>query len=236
MNFRRNMPAERAAHDGRIPVSAVVFDYGNVLCHPQTPSDVESMALVSGIAAPRFQELYWKFRLPYDRADLNAEMYWNSVAREGGLTFSREQIAKLILLDSKGWSRQNDAAIQWAKQLRGAGFPLAILSNMPFEISRYLTQHCDWFSCFNHHIFSCDVHRAKPEPAIYTACLEALKLAPEQVLFLDDIAVNIEAASSLGIHALLFDTVEGTSARVKQRFDVPVPSLTDDRGAVGIGT
>ena len=65
----------------------------------------------------------------------------------------------------------------------------------------------------------------KPDAAIYRACLESLGVAPEETLFLDDLAHNIEAATKLGIHSVLFDEIEQVTARVAERFDVPVPDF-----------
>lgn len=220
------MQIDRSTGNGRIPLRGVIFDYGNVLCHPQPTTDVENMAQVCGMTVPRFREAYWKFRMAYDRSDLNADSYWNSVAGEAGLDFSREQIAKVMELDAKSWSHANKAVVQWVEQLREAGLRLAILSNMPFDISRYLMAQCDWFSYFHHLVFSCDVGRAKPESAIYQSCLQTLDLAADDVLFFDDIAANIASATSLGIHSLLFDTLEQTSARAGERFDIAAPEET----------
>ena len=80
-----------------IPIRGVIFDYGNVLCYKQRPSDVDSMAQVCGIAVPRFQQLYWRFRMAYDRADLTAQTYWQAVAGEEEIALSPEQLARLII-------------------------------------------------------------------------------------------------------------------------------------------
>jgi FMN phosphatase YigB (HAD superfamily) len=66
----------------------------------------------------------------------------------------------------------------------------------------------------------------KPDPAIYQICLEKLNVAAAEVLFLDDIVANVDGASALGIHGLIFDTVEQTVARVKERFEIPVPDFS----------
>jgi putative hydrolase of the HAD superfamily len=219
------MGESRTLEDGKIRLRAVVFDYGNVLCQPQQPSDVEVMATVCGLPVARFQQLYWKLRVPYDRGELNGEAYWAAVAAEHGRVLDGQQVSELTTLDAKSWSRPNRATIEWVKQLRRAGLGLGILSNMPFEISRYLMAHCEWLALFDSFTFSCDVGQVKPDPAIYQICLKKLKLAAAEVLFLDDIAANVEGACALGIHGLIFDTVEQTVARVKQRFEIPVPDF-----------
>jgi putative hydrolase of the HAD superfamily len=206
------------------PIRVVVFDYGNVLCLEQTPEDMKAMALVCGIAAERFTELYWKLRAPYDRGDMDGPAYWTAVVREQELDLSRDQIATLIRLDSESITRPNQGAVEWAELLHRAGIPLALLSNMPFELSRYVTKCFPSLSTFEYLVYSCDYRSIKPELAIFRNCLEVLKAAPQDILYLDDRAENIEAAASLGINAVLFDTVEKTASRVESRFDIPVPS------------
>jgi putative hydrolase of the HAD superfamily len=191
----------------------------------QQVSDLEAMAQVCGIAVPRFRELYWKFRVPYDRSDLTAETYWQTVAGEGGLVLSAEQIARLTHLDIQGWARLNRKTVKWAEQLHRAGLRVGLLSNIPVDLSRYLVAHGGWAPLFHHLTFSGEVRMVKPDAAIYRACLESLGVAPEETLFLDDLAHNIEAATKLGIHSVLFDEIEQVTARVAERFDVPVPDF-----------
>jgi len=205
-------------------VRAVVFDYGNVLCLEQTPEDMKGMALVCGIPHERFSELYWKLRPPYDRGDTDGPAYWTAVAGQQEVGLSRDQIATLIKLDSESIIRPNQGAVQWAELLHHEGIPLTLLSNMPLEPSRYVTKCFPSLSTFEHLIYSCDYGSIKPELSIYRDCLELLKLAPQDILYLDDRAENLEAAARLGINSVLFDTVEKTASRVESRFDVPVLS------------
>ena len=209
---------DRTGSQARIPIRAVIFDYGNVLCQPQTAASVERLAAVCAMQLSRFSELYWRSRLAYDRADLSAGAYWSAVLEAGGRTLSPGQLRQLIAIDGHSWARPNVAAIRWVRQLRQAGLRLAVLSNMPLEIRQYIVSHCAWLSCFHHLTFSCDVGRAKPEAEIYQECLRSLDLPPEETLFLDDRSENVEAAVGLGLHGLVFDTTENTLARVNARF------------------
>src|SRR6266853_1709335 len=201
-----------------------IFDYGNVLCLEQTLEDIKGMALVCGIPHERFSELYWKLRPPYDRGDIDGPAYWTAVVGQQELGLSRDQIATLIKLDSESITRPNQGAVQWAKLLHHEGFLLTLLSNMPLELSCHVTKSFPSLSTFEYLIYSCDYGSIKPELAIYRNCLELLKAAPQDILYLDDRAENVEAAARLGINSVLFDTVEKTASRVESRFDIPVPS------------
>jgi len=205
-------------------VRAVVFDYGNVLCLEQTLEDMKGMALVCGIPHERFTELYWKLRPPYDRGDIDGPAYWTAVVGQQELGLNRDQIATLIKLDCESITRPNPGAVRWAKLLHHQGFPLTLLSNMPLELSRHVTRSFPSLATFEYLIYSCDHRSIKPELAIYRNCLELLEVVPQDVLYLDDRAENVEAAASLGINSVLFDTVEKTASRVESRFEIPVPN------------
>src|SRR5580700_3671360 len=136
-------------------VRAVVFDYGNVLCLGQTLEDMKGMSLVCGIPHQRFSELYWKLRPPYDRGDIDGPGYWTALVGQQELGLSRDQIATLIKLDSQSIARPNQGAVQWARLLHREGFSLTLLSNMPLELSRYVTKSFPSLSTFQYLIYSC---------------------------------------------------------------------------------
>jgi 2-haloacid dehalogenase/putative hydrolase of the HAD superfamily len=54
-------------------------------------------------------------------------------------------------------------------------------------------------------VVSGDEKLIKPEPAIYHLACERAGLAPQELLFVDDSAVNIAAAAELGFHVHRFD-------------------------------
>jgi putative hydrolase of the HAD superfamily len=208
----------------RTAIQAVIFDYGNVLSRPQASSDLNAMAERCGMPIERFHEFYWKFRPAYDRGELNGTSYWTAVTAEGGKRPTPEDISQLVSLDIQSWLHINQATMTWAVQLRRAGIRLALLSNMPFEIARYIESNCPWVSYFDPLIFSCDLGSVKPELTIYKNCLARLNILPDKVLFLDDRAENVAAAAQLGIPGLVFDDMEKVSREVQRLFDLSLSS------------
>lgn len=205
-------------------VKAVIFDYGKVLSLPQPPSTVERMAEICHVPVETFRRGYWDFRLAYDRGDLTVNEYWRSRAQTFEMNLSAEQITRIVRVDCESWSHLNPIMVEWVQQLRSAGIRLALLSNMPLELKDYLVANMDLLSHFNHLVFSCDVRRVKPEPEIYQHCLSLLGLRPDEVLFLDDKPENVEGATRLGIHSLLFNSAEDAFTQIKDHFDLPLPT------------
>ena len=54
---------------------------------------------------------------------------------------------------------------------------------------------------------SAEVRLIKPDPAIYEHCLRGLGVAPSDSLFIDDRAVNVAGARTVGMHAVQFQSV-----------------------------
>jgi putative hydrolase of the HAD superfamily len=210
-------------------ITAVIFDYGRVLSNSEDPVAKEKMIALSGLDESALFASYWRFRHEYDLGHLNGITYWAAVARDAGVTFSPEQVEDLIETDVLMWTSLNEEMLAWVVALQDAGFPTAILSNMGEEMLCYMRQEFGWLAHFQHHTWSCELGIAKPDPAIYIHTCERLGTTPQHTLFLDDKPENIEAASSVGLNAVLFHSVEQLREDLEARnllAGLPIPGKT----------
>jgi len=65
-----------------------------------------------------------------------------------------------------------------------------------FPVSRYFTKGV---------MLSSDWKILKPDERFYLKAMELFNLKPEECVFIDDNAMNVEAAELLGIHGIIFD-------------------------------
>ncbi|MGD0458761.1 MAG: HAD family phosphatase [Terriglobia bacterium] len=203
-------------------INTVIFDFGYVLSLPPQPSDYQRLAGLAGIDGMAFEEIYWGTRTDYDRGAIDGPTYWRRLAKAAGKELTPAQIDSLIVNDIAIWMRANPVMMEWVRALKRGGLKIAVLSNMPIEISTYMRQYAPWFRDFDYVCFSAEVQLAKPEAAIFHACLEVVHSRPEECLFIDDRAENVEAARALGMHALKFVSVHELAADV-QPFNLPAP-------------
>lgn len=87
------------------------------------------------------------------------------------------------------------------EELAAREVPLWALTNWSAETFA-LVRHGPAYAFLNRfrHIFvSGELRLAKPEPAIFRHVLDAIGIAPDRALFVDDAARNIEAAAALGL-------------------------------------
>ena len=103
-----------------------------------------------------------------------------------------------------------------ARDLKAAGYDLYLLSN---AASR---QHTYWHDIpgseyFSGTFISADYHLLKPEDAIYQAFFKKFGLKPEECLFIDDSAANVQGAESTGMTGYCF--ADGDVARLRAYLD-----------------
>ena len=210
-------------------ITTVIFDFGYVLSLPPQPSDYQRLAALAGIDGKPLEEIYWGKRTDYDQGTIDGPVYWQRIAEAAGRELTPAQIDSLIANDIAIWMRANPVMMEWVRALKRDGLKIAVLSNMPIEISTYMRQYAPWFRDFDYVCFSAEVQLAKPEAAIFQACLRAVRSRPEECLFIDDRAENVEAARALGIHALKFVSVQELAVEV-QPFNLPPPLTAGGTG------
>ena len=189
-----------------MPLRAVIFDYGEVLCTQDRAAHQRLIAL-TGLDRDAFERLYWRDRRDYDLGHLDGPGYWAKFARDAGLSFTPAQIDDLIETDVVMWTSVSEPMLAWAQSLQRAGLLAAILSNMGPDVLRTMLQEFTWLANFNQLTWSCDLGIAKPDPAIYAFTCDRLGVRPDEALFLDDKIENIRGAEAFGLHALQFSNV-----------------------------
>jgi len=210
-------------------LKAVIFDYGDVLCLPPKPEDIEGSAQILGISSDLFWVLWHRHRDPYDRGDISPQTYWRTVAEDAGKSINAGQVRELAARDVAMWSRLNPRMLGWREDLSAAGMKTAVLPNMHAEMVQYARRNFPWLNQVNWATFSAEVKLIKPDPAIYEHCLRGLGVAPSESLFIDDREVNLAAARAMGIHGIQYKSI----AQLRNDLDAAgFPTLPPDT-AVG---
>ena len=189
-------------------VKAVIFDYGEVLCHRPTPEEIARLAGFFNLRVDQLPALWERDRGAYDRGDLTPGVYWSALAKDAGVELGPQKLEEIHTLDMEMWSNVNSSMVEWANQLRSSGMKIGLLSNMHPEMVAHCRKHFSWLKDFDFVTFSGEVRLIKPDPAIYEHTLRGLGVTAAESLFLDDREINIRAAQALGINAIRFESTE----------------------------
>ena len=213
--------AESIRPSGR--VNAVVLDYGNVLY------TWEPIAAVAGyVSADEWEEfvvdggfLTWNERL--DRGEPFEQVLADYTRAHPGrpdwaeiLSLYRQRFAESLTGPVPGMAALLD-------DLLGSGVALYGLTNFdaaPFERARLLVPQLERFVGI---VVSGREHLAKPDAAIFDLLLSRYRLQASRTLFIDDSAVNIEAAGRLGMRTHHFTGVGRLRAERGARGRRPPP-------------
>lgn len=186
-------------------MQAVIFDYGEVLCH-RDPDAYRHLLALTQLDPPAFERIYWHDRHQYDLGHLDAATFWRQFGGHAGRRFTDAEIHELVDYDVQLWTPTNADMLAWVAALQAAKLRTAVLSNMGPDLLNLMRRSPDfaWLRGFTHLTFSCELGIAKPDSAIYLWTCERLGVPPEACLFIDDKPENVAAAEALDIHAVRF--------------------------------
>lgn len=183
-------------------IAAVVFDIGGIL--EITPS--------IGVSEE------WESRLGLAAGEVNRRLA--DVWHDGGIGAISEGDVHRALADRLGldpgqvgefmgrlWREYlgcpNSELIEYARGLRPR-YRTGILSNS-FVGAREREQAAYGFEeLVDELIYSHECGLSKPDPAIYALACQRLRVAPDQMVFLDDYEPNVDGARRAGIRAVLY--------------------------------
>lgn len=107
-----------------------------------------------------------------------------------------------------------DASVNTLRALRRAGVPVFALSNFGIETFEIGRDNYPFLEEFDRRYISGHMGVIKPDPQIYRMVEEDCGLSPENLLFTDDRADNIEAARARGWQVHLFEGSDGWADRL----------------------
>jgi putative hydrolase of the HAD superfamily len=183
----------------------VLFDFAGVVGHHQSDEVRRRLPRAAGAEVGAFWRAYWEHRDDYDSALLAADEYWERVTVDCAGT--RTDVAALTRLDVESWLDPDAATLSLVDDLVAAGCGVALLSNAPVELAEAI-ERTPWMVRFEPKVFSCRLGVSKPDPRSYRGALDAMGATPDAVVFVDDRAVNVDAALEVGMRAHRFTDAE----------------------------
>jgi putative hydrolase of the HAD superfamily len=112
------------------------------------------------------------------------------------------------------------AMLEAIRRIRGSGLRAGALTNN-WANERDVPSH-DLAKLFDAFIESSKVGLRKPDPRIYRLACDALGVAPNEAVFLDDIGRNLKAARELGMRTINVDAPEPALDALAQQLGFPL--------------
>ncbi len=96
-----------------------------------------------------------------------------------------------------------DGAEELVTELSGC-IKLGLLSDTDAVHWNYIRNHWPWLEVIERPTLSFEVGLIKPAPEIYLKAAANVNTPPQQCLFIDDLAANVEGARAVGMNAVQF--------------------------------
>jgi putative hydrolase of the HAD superfamily len=212
-------------------LSGLIVDYGGVLTNP-LPEFIASWVRTDGIDPDRFAGLMRRWLGPgaghnpvhdLETGRIDAAEFERLLAAElgaptrGGTDPAPAAVDRAAGMLTRMFAgmRVETSMLDVLRAVRLAGVRTGLLSNSwGLEYER-----TGWDTLFDAVVISGEVGLRKPDPAIYELAARRLGLPPEQIVFVDDLRPNVNAAVTAGMVGVQHVDVETTVGELEILFD-----------------
>src|SRR5687768_6633602 len=183
-----------------MPIHAIIFDIGNVLLRFDFNLAVQKLQSHCTPAGEKILDLIEPVKLAYEagrmqRADFQAEV-------RAILTYTGTD--EHFISAWEDIFTENNLMMELVRKLHSR-LPLYLLSNTSDIHLDFIFQRYPIFQLFTDGVYSFKARASKPEREIYEIAERQFGVVPAETLFIDDLAVNIEAAREAGFQVHHYD-------------------------------
>lgn len=194
---------------------AVVFDFGGVMTGvPNREAVVHFLCDTFQLSEQEFEKANAKKREAV-RSGKTDEEFWLGFAQETSTTLPSDWMQELNAV-MKDAIAPNSDMYEIVEQIKARNISVALLSNIDMRLSK-LIRGFGLYEPFAPCLLSCEMGVEKPSPEAYKILLDTLGLSAVDVVFIDDKKENIEAAKSIGIDAIWFESTDQVRDELTKR-------------------
>ncbi len=186
----------------QIPITAILFDFGQVIASFDLERMVRNLADASGSTPATIRGYMMEVRdlaIRYESGSLTSDAFFERVRTQTGMRLDRDGFRKAYCDIFTPIAGTHDIIRVLKPRYR-----LALVSNTSEWHFEYGIRTVDVFPLFDTVTLSYEVGAMKPDPAVYHDALSKLGLPPAACIYVDDIPINVDAAEQLGMRAFRF--------------------------------
>jgi len=199
-------------------IKAIIFDWGGVLIDGILTDILEYCADEFSHDRTEFIAMHKKYENDFQIDAISEEDIWVKMAEELGKPLP----AKTSLWKEafNKFYHPKEEMFTLVKTLKKNGYKIGFLSNAePAAMEFFHEQNYDMF---HEIIFSCETKLAKPDKRIFEHALKKLKVKPEEAIFIDDNADNIQGAKATKLKAILFQSPDQVKKELKEKYKIKI--------------
>lgn len=183
-------------------ITAIFSDVGGVLAtNGWDRAERKALAAEFKLDWDEFEDRHELIVTAFETGRLTLDQYLDRTIFYRQREFTREQIKTFMFEQSK----PNEASLALMAQLHATGkYFLATLNNESRELNLHRIEKFALKKYFTVFFSSCFLGTKKPDEEIYVKALAISQRVPEECVFIDDRALNLDAPKKLGIKTIQF--------------------------------
>jgi putative hydrolase of the HAD superfamily len=202
----RNVSAGPSESGGfRLPtIKALFWDVGGVLLSNAWDRKQREATLEHfGLDEEEFSNRHEMVVSSFERGKIGLDEYLDRTVFYRPRRFTREEFKNYMMALSQPIPESLAFALELAKSGR---YLMGTINNESRDLNLYRIEKFGLREIFDLFLSSCYVGLRKPEEAIYRLALDTTQQKPGECCFIDDRALNLEAAHRIGMHTIEMDS------------------------------
>jgi len=141
----------------------------------------------------------------FERGKIPLDEYLQRTVFYRNRSFTRDEFRDYMF----SLSQPMPEVLNFARSLAKSGkYFMSTINNESRDLNLYRIEKYGLREIFRLFVSSCFVGLRKPESGIYRLAIEMTQIDPEECCFIDDRALNLECAATLGMHTIQMQTLE----------------------------
>jgi putative hydrolase of the HAD superfamily len=206
-------------------ITTLFLDIGGVLLTNGWDRGIRSRAAEKfGLNVDELNERHHLTFDTYEQGKLSLDEYLDRIVFYQECSFSRDDFKAFMFAQSHPFADM----IELVRALKSHySLQLVAVSNEGRELTNYRVQEFKLGTFIDFFISSCFVHYRKPDKDIFRVALDIAQVQPEDVVYIDDRAMFVEVAQSLGITGIRHASYQETRTALEGLglFNMQAPQL-----------
>jgi putative hydrolase of the HAD superfamily len=181
-------------------ITAIFWDVGGVLLTNAWDRDQRRRTLEHfKLDEAEFHDRHDMLVSSFERGKISLKEYLERTVFYRPRSFTPQEFESFMF----SMSQELDGSLEVARGIARSGkYLMSTINNESRDLNLYRIQTFKLRKIFSFFVSSCYVGLRKPEADIYQLALELTQVPPEQCIFIDDRALNLDTAGSLGMNVI----------------------------------
>ncbi|MFP4497031.1 MAG: HAD family hydrolase [Vulcanimicrobiota bacterium] len=198
----------------KIPdIKAIIFDLGNVIIKVDPTPSLKKISSLTGFSQLEIEKRVLDEELitKHETGQIPSGNVMKSFREKLGNKVEIEKTTQLF----QEFLKEPLIAPDFLSQL-GLRYPLYLLSNTNKIHYEHFINSYPYQNIFKEVFLSYKIKHMKPDTRIFEFAINKISLKAHNLLFIDDSVKNVEAAVSMGIHGIHFESFNKLEERLRQ--------------------